>query len=233
MMLCCQANLFPSQKWVYVGCSLFVALAAAAYPLLRNTALALMLENGSIVSNLYMLLAAVCLMKRAVGDHLTEIEIRNIRKEFITLLLVTALYFTMLVIYSSRPRSGYSDFWWWVVPPLPLSAAILCVFYWTLFRASVRRKRSSEQQKTLEIQRLQYEQHEYNSLCARGDHHHHRAGQSQSHRAVARARACVLRGSDRTHHLQQTKKAGVIPPPATTKRASSLIHTLDALFIVL
>lgn len=38
-----------------------------------------------------------------------------------------------------------------------LAAVILCIFYWTLFRESVRRKRDSDQQKALEIQQFQYE----------------------------------------------------------------------------
>ena len=109
------------------------------------------------VTALVMFPIGALLMKRAVGDYLAEIEMRNIKRECNIVLLVTALYFIMLFLYSSRPDSNIGDFWWWVTPPFLLAAAILCIFYWTLFRESVRRKRDSEQQKALEIQRLQYE----------------------------------------------------------------------------
>lgn len=97
------------------------------------------------------------LMKQAVGDYLAEIEMRNIRREFGIVMLVTLLYFVVLFLYSSRPTIDRGDFWWWVTPPLLLTAVILCIFYWTLFRESVRRKRDSDRQKALEIQQLQYD----------------------------------------------------------------------------
>lgn len=109
------------------------------------------------VTALIMFPIAALLMKRAVGDYLAEIEMRNIKREFSIVLLVTALYFVMLFLYSSRPDSNIGDFWWWVTPPFLLAAEIMCIFYWTLFRESVRRKRDSEHQKALEIQQLQYE----------------------------------------------------------------------------
>lgn len=109
------------------------------------------------VTALVMFPIAALLMKRAVGDYLAEIEMKNIKREFSVVLLVTALYFVMLFLYSSRPDSNIGEFWWWVTPPFLLAAAILCIFYWTLFRESVRRKRDSDQQKALEIQYLQYD----------------------------------------------------------------------------
>lgn len=109
------------------------------------------------VTALVMFPIAAWLMKRAVGDYLAEIEMRNIRREFFTVLLITALYFVLLILYSSRPDSNIGDFWWWVTPPFLLAAAILCIFCWTLFRESVRRKRDSDQQKALEIQQIQYQ----------------------------------------------------------------------------
>lgn len=109
------------------------------------------------VTALVMFPIAALLMKRAVGDYLAEIEMKNIKREFSVVLLVTGLYFVMLFLYSSRSDSDIGDFWWWVTPPFLLAAVILCIFYWTLFRESVRRKRNSDQQKALEIQQLQYE----------------------------------------------------------------------------
>lgn len=133
------------------------------------------------VTALVMFPIAAMLMKRAVGDYLAEIEMRNIKRECNIVLRVTALYFVMLFLYSSRPDSDYGDFWWWVTPPFLLAAAILCIFYWTLFRESVRRKRDSDQQKALEIQHLQYEkitQEMEQARRMRHDMHHHFASLS-------------------------------------------------------
>lgn len=100
---------------------------------------------------------ALVFMLRAVREYLAEMELKNIRREFDTVLLVTILYFFMLVLYASRPDGLMADFWWWLIPPFLLAVAVLGVFYWTLFRESVRRKRDSEERKALEIQKLQYE----------------------------------------------------------------------------
>lgn len=100
---------------------------------------------------------AALLMGRAVRDYLVEMELKNIRREFGAVLLVTLLYFAMLMIYASRPDGLLADFWWWIIPPLLLAAAVLGIFYWTLFKESVRRKRDDEQRKAMEIQKLQYE----------------------------------------------------------------------------
>ncbi|WP_346908268.1 sensor histidine kinase [Faecalicatena orotica] len=100
---------------------------------------------------------AALLMRRAVREYLAEMEMKNIRREFGAVLLATFLYFVMLMIYASRPDGMLADFWWWIIPPLLLTVAVLGIFYWTLFRESVRRKRDDEQKKALEIQKLQYE----------------------------------------------------------------------------
>lgn len=99
----------------------------------------------------------VLIMRRAVREYLAEMEIDNIRKEFGSILLASIFYFLMLVIYASRPDTFSTEYWWWILPPLLLAVAVFCIFYWTLFRESVRRKRDSEQRKALEIQKLQYE----------------------------------------------------------------------------
>ncbi len=104
-----------------------------------------------------MLPFAVVLMYRALRSYLSEIDIKEIKREFVTVLIATALYFVLLVIYASRPDGLLADFWWWIIPPLLLTAAVLCFFYWTLFTESVRRKRDHEKNKALEIRQMQYD----------------------------------------------------------------------------
>lgn len=110
-----------------------------------------------IITAAVMFPAAVCLMCKAVKEYLAEVEIQNIKREFSIVSIMTLLYFVLLFFYSSRPDSQIGEFWWWVTPPLLLVIVTLCIFYWTLFRESVRRRRDSEYQRALEIQKIQYE----------------------------------------------------------------------------
>ena len=100
---------------------------------------------------------AVVFMLRVVREYLAEVELKNIRREFGAVLLLTILYLFMMVLYFSLLDGLMEVFWWWLIPPFLLTMAVLGVFYWTLFRESVRRKRDSEERKALEIQKLQYE----------------------------------------------------------------------------
>lgn len=97
------------------------------------------------------------LMIHTVRPYLAEIEPGNIRREFAILLAATVLYFLLLLVYASRPDGLLADYWWWIVPPLLLTVMVLGLFYWTLFRESVRRKRDNDWRRAMEIQNLQYE----------------------------------------------------------------------------
>ncbi|MCD7745453.1 MAG: GHKL domain-containing protein [Lachnospiraceae bacterium] len=144
-------------------------LYAAAQYLLVNLFLAIF--PGGLVSEIYPPLtlalyagtaAVMCpffalLLRRGVRQYLIEMESEKIRREFGVLLLVTFLYLIILVIYASSPAGLLPFFWRWIVPPLLLISAVLGIFYWTLFREAVRRKRDSEERKALEIQKLQYD----------------------------------------------------------------------------
>ncbi|MCD8118600.1 MAG: GHKL domain-containing protein [Lachnospiraceae bacterium] len=144
-------------------------LYAAAQYLVVNFILALNPEGiraeiyPPLTLALYAITAAVMLpvfgilMYRAVREYLAEMEMKNIRREFVVLLVVTFLYLAILMIYGSSTAGMIPTYWWWIVPPLLLATAILGIFYWSLFRESIRRKRDSEERKTLEIQKLQYE----------------------------------------------------------------------------
>ncbi len=100
---------------------------------------------------------AALMMRGTVRDYLAEMELSGIRREFRAVLSVTLLYFVMLVLYSSRPDSQIGAFWWWVTPPLLFAIALLCIFYRTLFREAVRRRRESELRRTVQLQQLQYD----------------------------------------------------------------------------
>ncbi|MCD7716413.1 MAG: GHKL domain-containing protein [Lachnospiraceae bacterium] len=97
------------------------------------------------------------LMRRAVREYLAEMQIDSIRREFWLVILITFLFFIMMVIYASGPTGLLKTFWWWVAPPMVMVAAVLSVFYWKFFHDSVIRKRENEERKTLEIQKIQYD----------------------------------------------------------------------------
>ncbi|MCD8398531.1 MAG: GHKL domain-containing protein [Lachnospiraceae bacterium] len=104
-----------------------------------------------------MLPASIMLMKRAVWKYLIEMEIESIRREFYVLLVITFLYFAIMIFYASAPYDLLVKFWWCIVPPMLLSVLVLTIFYWNVFQESVRRKSESDEHKALEIQKLQYE----------------------------------------------------------------------------
>ncbi len=109
-----------------------------------------------VITAVIMFPPSAAFMSRALRDYLAEVEIKNIRREFIIVTTATFLYFIMLIMYMSGPGGYQEIFWWWIVPPLLLAIAVLCFFYWTLFKESVRRKRDSDELKALEIRKVQY-----------------------------------------------------------------------------
>lgn len=63
----------------------------------------------------------------------------------------------MIFFFSLGSNINLTECWWVVSPPYLLAVVILFLFYWMLFRESVRRRRESENQRAMEIQKLQYE----------------------------------------------------------------------------
>ncbi len=96
------------------------------------------------------------LMRKVVLHYLEEIEIGYIKREFNAVFAVTVLYIALLVYYDSTTHIDLLSLWWWVAPPLIFISGLLYTFYWVLFREAISHKRSSEYQKTIEIQQLQY-----------------------------------------------------------------------------
>ena len=123
--------------------------------------------------------AAAHMMHSAVKDYLAEVDMKYIRREFLVIVFVTVLYFGVLILCSSVSDSELGDYWWILTLPFLLTAGVLVVFYWTLFKQSVRRRRDSEQQKAMEIQNLQYRkisQEMENTRRMRHDMRHHLTG---------------------------------------------------------
>lgn len=109
------------------------------------------------ITTVVILPLAAVLMKKVVREYLAEMEIHNIQREFGAVLIITLLYFILLLVYSTQKRADNDVDWWRVAPAMLFAAIVLFLYYWTLFRESVRRKRDSEIQRTLKIQQLQYD----------------------------------------------------------------------------
>ena len=123
--------------------------------------------------------AAAFMMHSAVKDYLAEIDMKYIRRESLFIVFVTLLYFGVLILCSSASDSVLGNYWWMLTLPFLLTAAVLVIFYWTLFKESVRRRRDNEQQKAMEIQKLQYRkitQEMENTRRMRHDMRHHLTG---------------------------------------------------------
>lgn len=111
------------------------------------------------------------MMKKVVKEYLEEIEISNIQREFRVVLTASICYFIFLISYSSGDKTGSGNYWWRVAPSMLFAAVILFLFYWTLFRESLRRKKDSEIQRTFEIQQVQYDKITSEMEQARRLHH--------------------------------------------------------------
>lgn len=96
-------------------------------------------------------------MRKLIRNYLGEIDFKNIRREFGATLLLSLLYFVMLMVYSSMTPLDYQLYWWHLMPTFLFTLAVLGIFYWFLFQESVHKKKESEYLRTLEVQRLQYQ----------------------------------------------------------------------------
>ena len=100
---------------------------------------------------------AVQAFRRVVRDLIREIETKSMRREFLVVWFSTLIYFGMTIYYNSTVNYASSDFWQLYGIPSLLMFLEQCLVYWLLLRESVRRRRDSDYQKTLEIQQFQYE----------------------------------------------------------------------------
>lgn len=113
---------------------------------------------------LYVVIAAVLLPLMLatvicpVRDFIREIEPKQMRREFCISLLSTMVYFVLMTCINSIWGFYINRGSWLLYSVLFLFLMLnQGLIFWLIFRESVRRKRDSERQKTLEIQQLQYE----------------------------------------------------------------------------
>ncbi len=92
---------------------------------------------------------------RPLKEYILEIEPRNMRREFLIVMVVTLVYFA-LTIYGET-SFGNIDILVLYLPVLVFLTLNQILIYWLVFRESVRRKRDNEQRWAMEIQQLQYE----------------------------------------------------------------------------
>ncbi|MCC8140655.1 MAG: GHKL domain-containing protein [Lachnospiraceae bacterium] len=110
-----------------------------------------------VVTTLVMFPLMVLLMWKVIRNYLGEIDFQNIRREFGATILLSLLYFVMLMVYSSITPLDYQLYWWHLMPTFLFTLVVLGIFYWFLFQESIHKRKESEYQRTLEIQRLQYQ----------------------------------------------------------------------------
>ena len=95
---------------------------------------------------------------RPLKDFLRESEPKQMRREFRLVLISLAVYFVMMICFSSI-WGIYSDKITWLLFCILFLCLMLnqSMIFWMVFKESVRRKRDSDRQRFLEVQRLQYE----------------------------------------------------------------------------
>lgn len=95
---------------------------------------------------------------RPLKEYIQEVETREMRREFLVLIVSTVIFIVLMMFLD---LSYYGLEYRLYLQELPLFLLALLdqiLIFWLVFRESVRRKRDNEQQRTLEIQQLQYEQ---------------------------------------------------------------------------
>lgn len=119
----------------------------------------LLLYAGVTAVMLPLMLAVVI---RPLGEYLQLIETKNMRWEFGIIIFTTLFYFALEYVCSTiyGNNNGFGGEWGalqYQFLVLLLMMLYQIAIYWLVFRESVRRKRDSERQRSLEIQKLQYE----------------------------------------------------------------------------
>ena len=102
---------------------------------------------------------------RPVRDFIREIDSKQMWREFRFVLISLMVYFVLMICFNHiwRVYSGnwgvYGDKSIWLLFSILFLLLMLNqgLIFWMVFRESVRRKRDSERQRFLEVQRLQYE----------------------------------------------------------------------------
>lgn len=92
---------------------------------------------------------------RPLKEYIQNIEPKNMRREFLTAVISTFIYFVMTIYCDTV--IGKIGFFQYFLPPMFFLTINQMLIYWLIFRESVRRKNDNERQKTMEIQQLQYE----------------------------------------------------------------------------
>lgn len=96
------------------------------------------------------------IMRRTIRKYLDEMEIGQIRRGFIIILIVSILYLLLLISWASLPEYLEMENWRNIAHKIMRPLAVLILVYCLLFREGLWRKRDSDQKKYAEIQSLQY-----------------------------------------------------------------------------
>lgn len=148
-----------------IAISFSLIYAATQYMLVN-----LFTENAETVSDvypmstviLYIIVTAVLfpifflIVCKAVKPYLEKIEPRNMKSEFRLVLLAIAFYLIETFFFSLTPLNDINNYWWFMSISFIFVSVILCLFYWVLFRESIRKQKDEENTRLLEIQQIQY-----------------------------------------------------------------------------
>jgi len=107
------------------------------------------------------------ILHKLVREYLLEIDLKNMKREFKVILAVTGVYFFLMFFYASAPSVP----WEWIAPLFAFLMVVFGILFATVFRESVRRKRSNEKLRQLEIQQIQYQKITQEMELTRRIHH--------------------------------------------------------------
>lgn len=96
------------------------------------------------------------ILHKTVRPYLEQIEPQKMKHEFYMILFMTAFYILEMLLIFSSPLSSIEPYWGYVFFSFLFIVTLLCIFYWFLFRESLRRKDEEEKARQYEIQKFEY-----------------------------------------------------------------------------
>lgn len=101
--------------------------------------------------------AFTVLLRKAVKPWLAEINPKNMKAEFILLLIFISFFIMELYFFTASPEPDHHTYWLYMATSFIYFIVVMGLFFWVLFRESVRRQRDAEKWRQYELQQMQYQ----------------------------------------------------------------------------
>lgn len=99
----------------------------------------------------------ITFMSRALREYISAAETKSMRREFLVLIISTVIFTVVMMCVDFTYYHIEYRLYLMLLALLAVLLMYQIMIYWLIIRESVRRKRDSDHQRAMEIQRIQYE----------------------------------------------------------------------------